>query len=722
MVGYTTLNEPVNIRDTVIQLGGLILKAGTRALQTVTITAQTPAVDRQLDKTVINVSRNPAAAGTNVLELLGKLPGVKVTPDGQITLEGRSNVNVLVDGKPTYMSAADLSALLAAMPSANVQQIEVMTNPSAKFDAAGNAGIINVIRRRSRQDGFSGSVNAGLRQGFYGGYNGGLTLGYQNSTYNLYLGNGYTYYKGYNSGTLTADILNTDNSLNTRLSSFTHAEGSVRAYTPALALDVYLSKRTTLNLTGNAALRTSDHETWSAVDSYDGSLAETGHEDFNAINHDQPFNYTVGLGLTHKLDTAGRQLSVDLDLSCDRNRPRESDLSSFNDAAGNFLSASDVLLEQARTLSIYAGKADYTQPFTGGKLEAGLKSSYVKAHNDNDYYNGLGGMLTIDPSQSSHIVNSENINAAYISLNRAYGPLSLQTGLRGEQTVTRVDPGVYQNYFQLFPTLFLADKLSDDNTLNFKFGKRVDRPDYHELVPFRVPQTATLFFQGNPALKPQLTWHAELTYGWRQTFFINAGYDIDRNYIRTFPYLDSDKMTATRIPTNVQGARTWNVDLTFTKKPLPWWSADYTLSVYQNSFTGSVNGGFSLDNGGIPSIDLSGNNNFTIDKNWNAEADFEYESKRQYVSSTYGAYAVLNLALKHLVLKGSGSLTLNFDDVFRSAGRYSIDHYQYLNQYGHGKVYDQQVRLTFNYRFGGLSTNKPRMTSGSAEEQGRAGN
>jgi len=730
LIGYNKVNRSglvIGQADTVMNLGPITLTQSTKTLSGVEIKAQASLIEKQIDKTVVNVDQNIANTGTNALELLKKLPGVQVSPDGQITLNGKSGVNVTIDGKTTYLSADDLANLLTNTPSSDIGKIEIMTNPSAKYDAEGTGGIINIIRKKNSKSGLNGTVTGSFGRGHNDRENSSLVLSYKNDKYNMYLNNSYGYNKalpGIN--TTVADIMNNNTLLTEEVSNNSRGNTN-RAYNSAAGLDLYLSKKTTLTISGNVSDRGTTENINSSVTSFDGSHNQTGSENFAAINSDKPFNYTTGLQLVHKLDTAGRQWSADADYSSYRYRPGQYNTTINYDPSGNLLSQDNVFIDESRTLHILGARADYVQPLPGnGKIEAGLKSSYVKTNNNSTYYNQVGGQNVIDSTLSDYNVNSENINAGYINFNRQYQKLTVQAGLRAEQTVMKgqqlfSNASVDRNYLQLFPTLFLSDKLNDQNTFNFQFGRRTDRPDYHELVPFRRPLSATLYFQGNPNLKPNLDWHTEITWAYRNTFFVTAAYDVVRDYLRTFPYLDSNKTTMTRIPTNVQSAHSWNVNISYNKELAKWYTTNTTMSLYQNSFNGSANG-FSLDDAGFVTVDLVSNNSFRCSDKLSMEADFEYESKRQFVGSTYPAYFDWNLALKQKVLRGNGSITINANNpvVIPKFGNGS-DHYLDLNQYGHSRRYAGPFIVTFNYRFGSGKLTKTQSKSGSEEERQRAG-
>ena len=729
IMGFETLQQKLSVDQThpLTDLGTLALKSVTHQLHDVTIKADVPPVEHQLDKTVVNIGQNITTAGSTVWEVLRKLPGVQVTTDGQITLNGKPGVNVLIDGKTTYLSAEDLEGLLGGMQASGIQRIELMSNPSSKYDAAGTAGIINIVKKKNTKDGFNGSVNASASQAHYGSYNGGFTLSYKNDLVNLFLNNTYTYSRSFSGSNVTSDISGNNNHLLTEQVSANNGSSTGRNYRPTLGLDIYLSKRSTLTLSGTTGFGSSGSGLVSSMDVLDSLRNKVSHIAYSSRLHDDPFNYTVGIQLAHQLDTSGRSFTINADHSEYRNFPLQTNYNTLNDAAGNFLTETDNLLVQHRQLDIYAAKMDYVQPLKNkGSFEAGLKSSYINADNNNTVYDLTGSSQVIDLPQSDYSVNSENINAAYVNLNKSWSTISAEAGLRAEQTVTKgkellTGDAVNLNYLQLFPTFFLNDKINEQNSLTLRLGRRTDRPDYHEYVPFRRPQTATLFFQGNPNLKPQVSWHGELGWNFQQSLTLTLNYDIYSDYIRTFPYLDSNKTTITRRPTNIQGAHSWEIDLNYAKKLLSWWSTDNTLAVYRNAFNGEA-AGYSLDNAGLVSLQLNTNNSFKISSTLSAECDFEYDTKRQYVNSTYGAYAVLDLGLKRTLFAGKGSLTLNANNILQSEDRNAIDRNAGLYQVTDLHFYSRSIRLSLAYRFGSGKTAKTKVDAASSDEQKRAGN
>jgi hypothetical protein len=729
VVGYNKLvkeNILLAENDTLINLGVLILQTSGKMLSGVIVKAAAPLIERKIDRTVVNISNSITSEGSTVLEVMKKLPGVQVTAEGQISLNGKSGVNVYIDGKSTYLSVDDLANLLNGMSASSIQKIEIMTNPPAKYDAAGTGGIINIIKKKSQKEGLNGSINAGLGQSHYSIYNTGVSLSYKSKNFNLYFNNTYSYNKNLFRRTVTSDILNVSNGLMSEQVSVNNVISNGRGYRPTLDIDFYLSKKTTLSLSGTAGTGVSNNLVTSSMDILDGNLSKTNYLNFGSTLKNKPFNYTTGMQLSHQLDTLGNTINIDLDYSDYESKPVQQNLSTLYDSNGSFISKTDALLWQQRQINIYAIKATYTKQLKNkGQFEAGLKSSYVKAINDNTFYTRSGGQSIVDSAQSNYSINDENINAAYVNLNKTHKKLSVQAGLRVEQTISqgklRNGQSVNQNYIQLFPSLFFDYALNDKHTFNIKLSRRTERADYAEMVPFRRPQTPTLFFQGNPNLKPQISWHNEVSWSYKNSFSIAFGYDINRDYIRTLPFLDSNKTTITRMPTNIQGAHSWNIDIGFSKTLAHLWSTDNSVSLYRNTFNGQANG-FSLNNSGLPSIYLSTNNSFLITDKLSAECNFEYNSKRQLVTSTFGAYCLLSFGVKRFLLKKKSYIVINANNVLQTEGHNAIDRYSGLYQYSNWHFFTRSVSINFTYRFGKGKTTKAHISSGSEDEQKRAGN
>lgn len=725
-VGFEKMTTPgiqVNEAKAETDLGALEVKNASKMLGGITVKGQAPMIERQIDKTVVNIENSITGEGSSALEVMQKLPGVQVTQGGDITLNGKTGVTLFIDGKATYLSSADLANLLRGMASSSIQKIEIMTKPSAKFDAAGSGGVINIIKKRNRKEGLNGTVNGGLGWGRYGRYNCGFTTSYKNKGYNLFVNMAYLYNKTLLKTKITSDVFNESHLLTEQLSENSNIRAS-NSYTPLLGMEFYLSKRTTLSLSGTSSIQVANNKTSSLLDELDSNKLKTGSLTFVNKVRDKPFNYIASLHLTHQLDTTGKEISLDLDYSKNWNRTNQDISNIFHDAGGSFMDDSNTILNQHRNLYICAAKADYSQPIRGnGRLEAGWKSSYVKADNDDKLYNVIGNAKQFDSSGSNHTINEENINAFYLNINKAYKKLTLQGGLRAEHTWTKgeqLQNGqlIKRNYVQLFPSLFLDYKINKNNGLNLKVARRTDRAVYSQMNPFRRPLSPTLFFQGNPNLKPQLSINTEIVYSWKNALFLTFGYDFFQDYIGTIPYLDTNNVTVTRVPTNIKGARSFNFDIGYSKKVNAWWSTNNNVTIYKQSFQGKTNE-FSLDNKGILSYDFNQNNSFILNDKLSAETNFRIISKHRVIGTTYGGYYILNLGLKQKVLKNQGSLSLNVTNILQSEDESSTYEYRNIYQNWRANFYTRAVSLNFTYRFGKGKTSQLRAGQGSEEEQKR---
>jgi hypothetical protein len=239
------------------------------------------------------------------------------------------------------------------------------------------------------------------------------------------------------------------------------------------------------------------------------------------------------------------------------------------------------------------------------------------------------------------------------------------------------------------------------------------------MIPLRHSLSPTLYFQGNPNLRPQLSINNEITYSWHNELFITLGYDFYRDFMRTLPYLDSNKVTMTRIPTNIKNSHYVEFDVTWSKKVNTWWQADNTLALYQQAFSGQVQG-YGVNNKGILSLELAFNNTFTLTKKLSAECSFLYDSKRQFVNSNYGAYSVLSFGFKQQVFGSKGTLALNINNILQSEDHNAIDNYQYLYMYQYYYYHSRYASLSFNYRFGRGKVAKAHTANGADDEKSRA--
>lgn len=540
-----------------------------KTLREVTVTGQAPIIERRADKIIVNLN-NMISTGS-VMDVMDQLPGVQVNPDGQINLNGRV-VRIYIDGKVTPLSSEALSSLLKGMSPSAIQKIELIANPSAKYDAGGSGGIINIVRKRNHKEGLNGNVYGGAGMGEYGKNSGGLNLNYKSAGYNLFLNSDYSFTRYFVNSDLRTVFLDQDNLPGNQTVSRINSIRKNRTYTAGLGLDLYLSKKNTLSLSATQGLQWFDKDANSNTSAYNTAQTKTVQTSFlNGVNTNSN-NFSSGVHLLHQIDTTGKEYTIDLDYYRYSNNSDQNNTNTVYNPAGGLISDSRTLFDQDRRFSIYSAKADYTHPLKDkGNLEAGWKSSYVLSNNSNQVFDTDGNIPVLNGSQNDFFKYQENINSVYVNYSKTYKKLSYQVGVRGENTWGRGEQiqtaEIFnRNYFQLFPSTFLDYKFDQKNGLNISINKNTDRPTYENLNPLIRTINSTTYLQGNPNLKPVNSYNSSVTYSYRNAFFATFSYSLN---LHDFTYLtsayDGSGITTTR-PDNNRNTQLYRLILTYTKQ------------------------------------------------------------------------------------------------------------------------------------------------------------
>lgn len=519
-----------------VALGTLVLSPQTAQLQGVTVVSQKPMVERKIDRTVVNVDAMITAGGSTAMDVLEKAPGVSVDQNGAISLKGKTGVVIFIDDKPTYLSGADLDSYLRSLPSSSIDQIEVMTNPPAKYDAAGGAGVINIRTKRTRIKGFNGTVIGSYTQGRYARTNNNFNFNYRNNKFNAF-------------GLITNATQNqfTDLNLNrhfknpngTTKSDFiqnTYIRPTASAYTAKVGADYYATDKTTLGivLTGvtRNAERNNDNE--SQIRNPAGQLDST----IVAHNTQESFfrNGGINLNYRHQYKKGGPELTADVDYIT-YHTGNDQRFNNTTYLPNNTVSFVDMLKgDLPARINIWSGKMDYTHPLSiGWKLDAGLKVSQTETDNIAEYYHTVGSVTAPDYDKTNHFIYKEGIQAAYVNMSRESKRWSYQFGLRGEHTISdgrqlgnavKPDSSFRRTYTSLFPTVYLSYKLDSNgnNVLSLNYGRRIERPYYQDLNPFISPLDKFTYYTGNPFLQPAFVHNIELSYGFKNLFTFTANW------------------------------------------------------------------------------------------------------------------------------------------------------------------------------------------------------
>lgn len=673
-VGYKQYETPVFTVTGALytkNFGTIALKSDVRQLKEVNVQALQPTITQQADRMVVGIEGTALAAGNTAYQVLAKIPGVFIDQEGNIQLNGRSGVTVMLDGKLTYLSARDLRTMLEGMSAENVRNVEIITNPSAKYDAEGSSGILNINLKKNNQSGMNGSVYAGYTyNGKQHGYNSGGTINHKRGPWNSFATLDFARRVGGREATFTRVFYGEQQT--TYFDQI--ATGNFQAQGPPairVGTDYSLNDRHSLGFMGY--YNTNQAQSDFLTNTYIGSAPNRPSLFIDAQNYvtSRFSNLTTNLHYAGKLDTTGTTLTADLDYARIRNPARSDFFNYFDDLSSAQPDSTDFLFTDLQSgYTIYAAKMDFTRPFSRGrKLELGAKTSRVISDNDARFYLNNGDVPVLDTRRTNHFYYREYIYAAYVNWNTKLGErYTVQAGLRAEQTQSNgqlltTGQVTKRSYLSLFPSLFVQQKVNADYEINYSYSRRIQRPNYGNLNPFILYRDPYTWWQGNPYLRPQYTHAFSMTHSFKKTYSFVLGYQLIRDVIAELPLLDTEKATTVYYIGNVNDGH--NVSLTgivpikFSKH----WESSNTLVMSYNKFNTVVNQA-SIANDRIFYM-IQSNQTIQLPFDLRAEINGAYRGP-----TAYGLYFVdsqwwIHLGLKKTFLNKTLDVSLNANDIFK---------------------------------------------------------
>ena len=691
-------------------------------LQEVIVRGHTPPVERRHGKTIVNVDASVTNTGATVLEVLEKSPGVTVDRNGGITLNGKTGVLVTIDDKPTYLSGDDLNNLLSSMSSTEVSQIELITNPTAKYDASGNAGIINIRTKKNKNNGFNGNFTTSYGQGIYPKSNNSLVLNYRvgkintffNYTLNAvkYLTDLYAYRKYYDDSKNVIAILQ-------QPAYFT---GTVLNNTVRTGMDYQVTTRTSVgaSFSGTIIHRNGNNTgtaNWLQPDGTVDSAILTKSTPANKFQ-----NESVNVNAKHALSKK-EDLTIDLDYLHYHMEGRQ-DFDNQLLAPGGY---SDIYRNNIPTgINIMSGKVDYTwQATPNATIQAGLKSSTSHTDNAATYENWQNQQWIEDYSMSSHFVYHENIRAAYLSLEGKYQRLTFQGGMRYEHTsytahqfgnIQQKDSSVSRVYGSFFPSGFLTYKADSSSSFTLTAGRRTDRPAFQSLNPFYYIINKYTYSTGNPYLLPQYSWNVELSHQYKNFLTTTVSYSLISNYFSQIFLSDTSKTILYYTQGNVGHVYNLGASATLSLSPLKWWVFDLT-AVFNHKQLRGFNGNDHTTE--ISQLNINLNNQFTFGKGYTGELSGFYTTRaRQDVQELLYPAGQLSAGISKAILHKKGTLKCSFRDILYTGAMEGLTSFPDATEYFKLKRDSRIVTLSFIYRFGkSYKVNKHR--EGAVEEKER---
>ena len=728
MAGPYSLTVPVT-------LPAITIQEAAKGLTGVTVTATRPFIETRIDKTIVNVEASPTNAGATALEVLEKSPGVTVSNEGAISLRGKAGVIVMMDGKPTFLSPTDLANLLKNLPASAIDQIEIMTNPSAKYDASGNSGVINIKTKKGKTAGFNGSIMTSFTTSYFE-QNGDLyvipksqnsiTFNYRKNKINLF-GN---YNPNINRGRSFLEIQRTKINENRDILGYNEVETRFKFgnenQTLKLGLDYFADKKNTFGIVVSGFSFAGHPTPTTVTTSYDANHQPLSRMISRTDNRLSFRNLTSNINYRHAFDSTGRELTADVDMILYDNTSRMLLTTDFYNGVGqpvgNQLQLKGHLPSNIR---IFSFKSDYVHPLRkGGRIEAGIKSSFVKNDNLVEYVRWADSKWVTD-ARSNHFIYEENINAAYVNANTQVKKWSFQAGLRLENTIAKGfqvsnDSSFRRDLTNLFPSAFISYALNKTNQLTVSYSRRITRPNYQDLNPFTYFLDSLSYRKGNPFLLPQFTHNIELSHSYKGKLITTLNFNNTNDVISQILKPDGDLIFLTS--DNV--ARFRNVGISITA-PLPltkWWNVNLFTNIYNNHYKG-VYENKPLDIS-FTSFMVNMTQTFTIKQGFTAEVSGFYRARAVDQLNINEPMYVLSFGAQKTVLKGKGTIRLNLRDPFWLQRYSGKTQYDVVDSRVQNRWDNRQVTTSFTYRFGknGQQNQQPRRrNSASQEEQNRVG-
>lgn len=694
----------------------IVLKSVSQQLDEVVITGKTSFVEQAVDKTVINPSASITSASESVYEILKKTPGISIDNDENIVLKGMQGIVVLIDDKPTYVSGKELAPLLKGMLGKNIKSIEIIENPSARFDAAGNSGIINIKTKHNKASGYNGNFTSGLTFTNKVGGNAGLDLNMNIGKLNIY-GN-YSFYdwNGWQKIKIIRRFSGNEIS-DTYHVGENEANNNGNAHNYKVGTDYFISKNHVLSfmVKGNKGFYKNQNDGITAFADNDFNIDSTLtniSDEKNTWN-----NQTFNANYKWDIDSTGRYLLADIDYARFYNDSKSDQTNKYFDALGNVMNQDHALKSNQKSdIGIVSAKLDYAHPVNKVFFfEGGLKCSFVRT--DSRAY--MLGYI----NQNDEFDYKENILAGYLNGRATYKKNTLQLGLRLENTnftgnSVTANQVNKDNYLQLFPSVFIQRSLNPQHSLGLRYSYRIGRPNYHYLNPVIWVLNPYVYMQGNPNLNPEFTHSISVNHNFKSMLMTSIGFNYTKDLVTQVLYQNNETKVAWQTIDNLGNSVYLNFTETIQKELCKWWRLSGTFTGMYKEVDAKATGGNRFKRW---SSMANMNSNFTLPYDIGMELSAKYMSKQLVGNFTMKSFYSVDLGIKRNVLNDKGALSASFSDIFNTASAGAYTQYGNVDIHVKNQFSTQQFKISFSYRFGKseFKTRAGRSTA-SSEEEGRS--
>lgn len=720
----------VNEQNSVVELPKIVLKKNEAIqLNEVKIDKKVPFVVQKVDRTIVNPDALISNAGGNAMDVLSKSPGVTVDENGNIKLRGKSGVTIFIDDKPTYLTGTELENYLKSLPTNVIKQVEIMTNPPAKYEASGNGGIINIVTKRSKLKGFNGNLSLGYGQGKYARTNDNVNLNYNTPKFALFSNLSYTNAESYHDLTIERRFKNPDLTPASSFEQNTYLKNNRKSYNGRIGLDYYLSEKSTIGIVtkGLISPTTSLRYNYATVRDADGTIGQIvtadNKEDVDFKNGSVTLNFRQQFAkpeqlLTTDFDYVTYSSTIDQLYKNDIFLPDNTNV--YNDTQVGDLPSK---------ITIYALKSDYSTPLKNdSRLDFGGKLSLTKTDNNAIYTKTQNGTTQPNYDLSNHFFYDEIITAVYANYTKSYKKIDVQAGLRFEDTQLKgkqlgnpIKPysEFKNNYNSIFPTAYVSYKIDSlaTKTINLTYGKRVERPFYKDLNPFSSPLDQFTYYEGNPFLKPTFGHNISLAYNYTELLSATFSYAYTKDGISETIEIQ-DGIYYSR-PNNIGKSNQYVFSVQSRFNPAKWLTTIVYSEVNHSQYKSQLYDQTLNSKGTYWFINAT--NSIQFSKKWSGEISGQYLSESVDAQFTVGDFGFVSLGCQRKILNDMGTLKFNVSDVFftnQIRGRINNLNLTEANWYGPRDT--RVLTVNFSYRFGKNTSNRAKYNgTGSESEQNR---
>ncbi|MBW7675057.1 outer membrane beta-barrel family protein [Chryseobacterium chendengshani] len=698
-----------------------------KLIEGVTMTKAKPYIERQDGKMILNVENSIAATGNSAFEVLEKAPGVNIDGNDNISLRGKGNLLVQIDGKNTPMTGSDLANYLRGIPSSSVEKVEFITNPSSKYDAAGTS-IINIKLKKDQRKGTNGSASVALGTGRYIKNNNNFSINHRNKKVNFFANYSFAYREFFNHLMLDRNFYDDNQTLQKTYLQDNFLKYNFRNHIAKTGMDYYLNDKNVLGFSiGFVSNKFDPKGDNSSTVLGSNSLPEST---FTSQNRSKDHWKNVSLNLNHKytIDSLGSEITTDFDYINYSNTSLQNFDTKIYDIDGSLRNLDILKGDINGKLNIFSLKSDLTKAFKNKwKLESGVKTSFVKADNDMQFFDASTGSSVIDTNKTNHFIYEENINAVYGNVSKKWEKFSANFGLRMENTNVKgtqltTNQINRKNYTQLFPSAVFSYDLNEKNNLEINFSRRITRPSYNQLNPFKFYLDPTTYKAGNPDLNPQTTMNYEFTYSFNNKYFATLSYSKTSDNITDVlkPTVENGNIVVVQTNDNLSSASYLGLYLIAPVKVTKWWDMNNSANFYYGSYTGNI-ADTSIKNQGNFTFNVNSINSFKLGNGFTAELTGNYRAREVYAYMNLKPNWFLNIGAQKK-FKNNSTLKFSFNDIFFTSNPEASNVYaNYIENF----VVRRETRvatISYTYNFGSSKNGQPRKTGGADDLKQRIGN